>query len=279
MSSFSADWLALREPADHRSVNAQVRAAFVEDFAGQERVSIMDIGCGTGSNLRSLAPHLGPRQVWRLVDYDAELLNAARETLSRWADHAQDRNGSLMLSMRGQVIEVAFLCADLATGLEQALDHDCDAVTAAAFFDLVSQDWIAQFCAALAARRRRLYTVLTYDGREIWTPPSPAEAAMLEAFHAHQAGDKGFGAAAGSRATQALCEDFGAHGYAVTTGKSPWLLGQADRALMQELARGSACAVAETGKLSAADITAWLAARSHAEHCEIGHIDLYARAR
>src|SRR5690606_5694169 len=77
MSGFSPDWLALREPADHASINAAVRAACVRVFAGRDIVRIVDLGCGTGSNLRSLAPALGVRQHWSLIDNDPALLEIA----------------------------------------------------------------------------------------------------------------------------------------------------------------------------------------------------------
>ena len=279
MSGFSAEWLALREPADHRAVDPHLRAAFASDLAGRETVAITDIGCGTGSNLRGLSPYLGQRQNWRLVDYDAGLLGAARESLSRWADEATTSGDTLHLLHGGRQIEVEFLRADLSADLAAVLDHTCDAVTAAAFFDLVSREWIACFCMQIAARRLRFYTVLTYDGREIWTPPAPSDAVMLAAFHAHQASDKGFGAAAGPAASQALADGFRQHGSDVSTALSPWRLAGEDCALMQSLARGSADAVSETGIVPAAEIESWRNFHLDAAAYEIGHIDLYARPR
>ena len=276
MSGFSPQWLTLRESADHRAVNTGVRKVWVDDLAAQDRVSIMDIGCGTGSNLRSLAPHLGARQVWRLVDYDAALLDAAREALGRWGDETQERGETLCIVKDGREIEVTFLKADLAANLAEVLDHPCDAVTAAAFFDLVSMQWIAKFCAEMAARRRRFYTVLTYDGHEKWTPASPEDAAVLAAFHSHQASDKGFGSAAGPGASQALVEGFQRAGAKVMTGASPWQLGPSDQALMQELARGIASAVEETGLIASDKLASWQSARRIASACEIGHLDFYA---
>ena len=74
-----------------------------------------------------------------------------------------------------------------------AFEESLDLVTASAFFDLVSEEWIARFCQELAARQLPLYTVLTYDGTETWSPPHDHDAPMLAAFHAHQGRDKGFG--------------------------------------------------------------------------------------
>jgi hypothetical protein len=99
---------------------------------------------------------------------------------------------------------------------------------------------------------------------------------MLAAFHAHQATDKGFGAAAGPQATGMLAEAFTAHGYKVETGSSPWRLGLFGRHLMQELARGIANAVGETGRMPVEQIAEWLATHLRAEACEIGHQDIYA---
>jgi len=274
---FSANWLALREPADHRARNASVRDAAMQLFAGKNVARLVDLGCGSGSNLRALAAYLPPVQYWRLVDHDPALLDAAREALSAWADHAEPTADGGLALRKGQIsIDVAFVGADLSGDLNKVLDPAVDLVTASAFFDLVAVPWIAHFCAALTARRLPLYAVLTYDGVETWVPSHPEDAAMRAAFHAHQAGDKGFGTAAGPTAITALTQAFGLGDWKITTGSSPWQLGAADSGLIAMLAEGSAKAVTDTGLVAPSRIEDWLASRRAADACEIGHADFLA---
>ena len=49
--SFSAQWLALREPYDLRARNPQVRDAVAASFTGAPSLRIVDLACGTGSTL------------------------------------------------------------------------------------------------------------------------------------------------------------------------------------------------------------------------------------
>ena len=74
--TFSADWLALREPYDARARNRQVLASVAAAFSDQSAIIVVDLACGTGSTLRALAGHLPPRQNWRLCDNDLGLLGA-----------------------------------------------------------------------------------------------------------------------------------------------------------------------------------------------------------
>ena len=83
MSGFSAQWLDLREPVDHRSRNVELGRRLARHFEGWRPITVVDLGCGTGSNLRATAPLLGPDQSWTLVDYDQALLDAAGERLDR----------------------------------------------------------------------------------------------------------------------------------------------------------------------------------------------------
>ncbi len=278
MTGFSAEWLALREPADHRARNPVVRDAALAHLAAKPAPRLVDLGCGSGSNLRALAPYLPDGQVWRLVDADPLLLQAAGEALTAWADHAEPmEGGALMLWLAGKRIEVHFEPADLARDLEAVLDRPADLVTAAAFFDLVAPDWLARFCDALLRRRLPLFTVLTYDGVERWTPPHGADAQVLAAFHAHQTTDKGFGQSAGPGAFALLADAFRNAGWRVAVGESQWVLGAADEApLIAALAEGAAGAVAETGLVAPASLASWLEARRTAQGCEIGHKDLFA---
>jgi SAM-dependent methyltransferase len=276
MSGFSAGWLALREPADHRARNRALLAELRARFADRDAVSVVDLGCGTGSNLRALAPSLPGRQSWRLVDHDAALLAAARQRLAAWAETSEANDDALRLRRDGRDIAVRFVEADLARGAEALLEREADLVTAAALFDLVSQAWIERFASAVASVGAVFYTALSYDGSERWSPPYPADAAMLAAFHRHQAGDKGFGPSAGPLATPLLEAAVRARGYAVRTAPSPWRLGLGDAALMRELAGGAAAAVRETGEVPDETIRDWLGARLAATACEIGHADLLA---
>jgi SAM-dependent methyltransferase len=276
MSGFSADWLALREAADHRSRNPVLAAALAMHVSGRDTISVIDLGCGTGSNLRALAPILPARQIWRLVDHDPALLATARARIAAWADTSQDDGGDLVATRDGRSLRVSFVGADLAEGLAEALGPAADLVTAAALFDLVSAPWIAHFAAAVAALRAIFYTVLTYNGVETWTPPHPADTAILAAFHAHQGRDKGFGPSAGPAASEALARVFVEEGYRVRSADSPWRLGAEDEALIRALAEGTAAAVREVGGVDARLLADWLARRRSGAACAVGHTDLLA---
>ncbi len=277
MGRLLPDWLALREPFDHAARNPQLLAAVGAQFAAKPSITVVDLGCGAGSNLRGTFSALPQRQHWTLVDYDERLLAAARERLTAWADESREQGEELVLSKAGKALTVDFRKADLNKELEWVLGWQPDLVTAAALFDLASRRWIERFVAALASQRLPLYTVLTYDGRETWKPPHPADARMLAAFKHHQLTDKGFGPAAGPAATEIMAEAFRKTGFAVSTGDSPWLIEDGAGAFANALTAGIADAVRETGHLDAGTIADWLEARRQSSSGLVGHHDLWAR--
>jgi SAM-dependent methyltransferase len=274
MSGFSPEWLALREPVDHRSRNQGLLAALQTRFADRAAIAVVDLGCGTGSNLRATAPYLGRTQRWLLVDHDARLLAVAREQLMAWADAVEQQGDALRLEKGGRELAITFKRADLAADLEDALPDGVDLVTAAALFDLVSISWIGRFARAVASRNAAFYTALTYNGVEIWEPPHPADADILAAFNDHQASDKGFGPSAGPHATDALAREFRALGYDVRTGDSPSRLDEPP--LIRDVVDCVVQAARDTGLVAEDRIADWRAARSSAATCIIGHTDLLA---
>jgi SAM-dependent methyltransferase len=273
MSGFDARWLDLREPVDHRSRNEELARALSRHCAGRSN-AVLDLGCGTGSNLRATAPLLGAVQHWTLVDHDRALLDAAIQRLSAWADTAECRGAELALSKGGKQILVRLRPADLGRDLDDLFATGADLVTASALFDLASADFIAEVAAAVARRRASFYTVLTYNGAQRWTPKHEADAAMASAFRRHQVGDKGFGAAAGPMAPGLLAAAFDAAGYWVSDGDSGWRLEAGEEALIAELEAGFAAAVRETGLVPEAKVADWLAVgRTGAL---VGHTDTLA---
>jgi len=264
MSGFSAHWLRLREAADHQARDAGLLRLLAEWCSPRASLTVLDLGCGTGSNARATAASLAPAQHWRLVDHDAALLEVASQHMAAWS------------APGGRAVTVSTEIADLTGGLDPLLSAPCDLVTAAALFDLVSTDWLDGLVAALAARSLPLYTVLIYDGAMTWEPPHLADEAIREAFNAHQRTDKGFGPAAGPDAGPHLTTRLTEAGFRVVTAPSPWLLGPPDHALLSANAVGIADAAREMSDLPDADISAWLTLRSQGGRCTIGHLDMLA---
>jgi hypothetical protein len=269
MSGFSADWLQLREPADHRARDAGLLDRLAAWAAPRESLAIVDLGSGAGSNARAMIPRLGGVQHWRFIDHDAALLKVAREKTTAFA-------GSQINAFSFKTEQRDFL-----DGVETLLAQDCDLVTAAALFDLVSKQWLGDFVAALAARKLPLYTVLIYNGAMEWQPPHPLDEPLRASFNAHQRTDKGFGPSAGPDAGPYLAAQLADAGYEVTTALSPWRLGPQDHVLLAANAAGVATAAREMGDIPEAEIDRWLDFRrlEREGSCVIGHVDVLALPR
>jgi ubiquinone/menaquinone biosynthesis C-methylase UbiE len=75
------DWLWLREPADADARCVELVDAVRRRLADRSGLTIHDLGSGTGSMARWLAPRLPGRQHWVLYDRDPALLAYAVDDL------------------------------------------------------------------------------------------------------------------------------------------------------------------------------------------------------
>ena len=274
MSGFDASWLDLREPADHRSRNEELARLLTRHLGHRPHIEVLDLGCGTGSNLRATAPLLGQEQHWILVDHDARLLDAAVTRLASWADDWERKKDALVLRKGGKTITVRFRRGDLVNDFESVFATSANLVTASALFDLASGDFIAEVVAEVVRQRAAFYTVLTYNGLQRWTPKHPADAEMAAAFRAHQVTDKGFGPAAGPMAPQLLAAAFDAAGYSLSEADSTWRLETGDEELIAQLVPGFVSAVRETSTVPENKVEAWL--KVQRTEALVGHTDTLA---
>ncbi len=250
--AFSEQWLTLREQSDHASRDSQLLAQAI-DVAGENPV-IVDLGSGTGSTVRALAPFLPENTKWRLVDNDQSLLEVASAELAERATlHPMDIADQDNLPLQ-----------------------DATLVTASALIDLVSRQWLEDFAERVQVP---VYFALSYDGVMNWTPNNPLDDSITEAFNNHQRNDKGFGSALGPDSVSVAEEVFKAAGFEVFKAPSPWQLGPEETELQQALVQGIAEAALEAGEQ---DALAWGENRvnlAYETECFIGHGDILAVPR
>jgi SAM-dependent methyltransferase len=255
MGDFSAAWLALREPADReaRSLALVERLGSALPPAANRRV--LDLGAGAGSNLRYLAPWLGPRQHWCCVDQDAGLLAAGLERSAHWAAgqglSVTPVSSGVLIQGPGRRLQVETRTQDLARladGLPSDLSgwirHDT-VVTASALLDLVSADWTEALLRHCGRVRAPLLCALSYDGRVDLEPPLALDRAVIGLVNAHQRRDKGLGPALGPRAPSRLASMARDRGYQVWMEPSDWRLGEEQWEIQRALVEGWAQAAAE----------------------------------
>ncbi len=132
MSGFSVDWLALREPVDAAARGKRLARvacdALRRSSSAAAGIDVIDLGAGTGANLRYVAPLIAAAQRWVLVDNDAVLLESAADQLQSWRPTAECR--------------VQILPLDLATQLSRLPLRAGALLTASALLDLVSEAWL-----------------------------------------------------------------------------------------------------------------------------------------
>ena len=154
-------------------------------------------------------------------------------------------------------------------------------ITASALLDLVSGDFIRDFCQLIREKNEDrpvgFYSALNYDGCIKWTPFHSLDAAILMNFNADQRRDKGFGPALGPDATDFLKTQFHSTKFQCLSAKSPWLLGSADYLLTESLINGISDVAIQTDGLTNSDIQDWKTFRIknvRTGTCYLGHTDI-----
>ncbi|MBX2801107.1 MAG: hypothetical protein KTR31_25730 [Myxococcales bacterium] len=253
--SFSPEWLALREPFDHAARSTELAQRFAAALPSEPH--LVELGGGTGSGIRWLAPQLQSPHRWTLVDHDPELLACVPAELA--ATHAHD--------------------------LRQlpSLDLDVQAVSCQALLDLVDVGFLIELADWLAQRQLPLLAALTVDGRVDWLPADPADAEVGAAFRIHQLTDRGFGASPGTRAAAITADLLTVRGYAVQTASADWQIPSTATDMLVAMIDGTAHAAAEIHPHPEV-VEAWRqrrleVARRGQLSLMVGHTDLLALPR
>jgi hypothetical protein len=264
----SPDWLTLREPADAAARSADLVEHLRSSLPTGRRAVIHDLGAGSGSMARWLAPRLSGPQHWVLHDRDDELLgHAASNPPPAAADDAP--------------VTVEVRRCDI-TRLDPAELEGADLVTASALLDMMTAEELDRLVATCAGADCPVLVALTVTGHVDLTPADPLDQGIADAFNAHQRRTTGGRRLLGPDAVAAAADGFTRLGREVVLRPSPWRLGPGQGALASEWFRGWLAAACEQHP-ELAPVAPSYARRRLAEAAEgrlsvtVHHQDLLAR--
>ena len=262
MDEALAQWLRVREPADAAARSEALTQAIAARAPSGEPLRVLDLGTGTGSNIRYLSKRLGRPQRWLAVDRSAPLL-------------AKVSGDSFNTEVETRQVDLGVLD-------DHHLFMGRHLVTASALLDLVSESWLRALAAHCRSEGALALFALTYNGRSSCTPSEPGDEEVRELMNQHQKRDKGLGGGAAGPDAAAIAEQcFLREGYHVRREGSDWVLNPSDRDIQHLLIDGWAEAATEMEPGRAEAIGRWHARRlGHLEAGQsrivVGHEDLAA---
>jgi len=269
-----SEWLALREPWDIVARSAELSRTVAAALPQHATVRVVDLGSGTGANLRYLTRFLPSDQEWLLVDKDAVVL----DEMPRRSPASTTGGAQAMPTFDRRRLDL---------GARDAFDifDGRDLVTASALLDLVSAPflgWLAEQCRAAGAVA---LFALTYTGRSSCTPREAGDDRICALLNRHQRqSDKGFGPAAGPDAVDVAERAFAGVGYRVRRERSDWRIGPEAPDMQRLLIRGWRDAAVEMEPGEREAIADWHDRRvAHLDagrsHIVVSHEDLAAFPR
>lgn len=242
----SGDWLALREPEDARARSRELALAAARRIGPGPSV-VHDLGSGTGSMMRWLAPLLPGPQTWVLHDWNEHLAEQAAEAVPL------DRDGR-EVAIRTRTEALADLRPDDLDGA--AL------VTASALLDVLTSAEIDALVGACVAVGCPVLLSLSVTGEVRLGPPDPRDEVLAAAFNAHQqrrVDGRRLVGPTGAGLARRLFQDAGWQVRAATT---LWRLGDHEPRLLHEWLDGWIGAAVEHGAGAQLDVEEYRARRS-----------------
>ena len=263
----SQEWLALREPADAEARSTDLVREVRTGLPAGPTAVVHDLGSGTGSMVRWLAPMLDGSQHWVLHDRDEHLLAGAVVDPPAAAD--------------GSVVTVEERQGDV-TRLRPDDLAGASLVTASALLDMLTAEELDRLVRLCVATGCPALMTLTVIGRVGLTPADPLDDVLGAAFDDHQRRTAGGRTLLGPDAVRVAVEMFRSLGAEVTTRPSPWRLGPRSRHLVAEWLDGWVGAACEQ-RPQLAEWSAGYLARRAADveegrlHVVVHHLDVLAR--
>ena len=223
--NFDKDWLNERYPFDVEARNKELQTKVLQHLEGKEKLVLVDVGSGTGSNCLYFVEKLLQNQKWYLIEQNEYLSNATIRRLKEYASYHkyefERKKKSIKITAITKTIEVV-LINDSMLNLDALLDvTKIDLLTANAVFDLLSEEQIEQFSNIIINNKIPFYATLNYQNMTFF-PEDPFDDIFISIYNNHMERRQVFGKAMGKNAPQFILAIFEKENWLIDSLSSNW---------------------------------------------------------
>ena len=283
-------WLAHRFACDAEARHPEIEHKFLSFFEQhQTPLKLVDVGSGTGANVRYYFDRIPHQQEWILVEQDARLRDDCRQSLAHFAEQRgydwQPQNDTFQLTDGQKTATVTFVPGHIER-IEQLVDlSQTDVVTANAVFDLVPFEQFDALVGKLVQHDVCLLATLNYYETS-FLPFSEHDHRFVGWYHMHMKRPQPMGIAMGADCSEEMLDLLAQHHMMIEQEGSQWHLKKNATTMHHYLLHFIEHAVAELN-LSAdeqQDVERWLEhkkklCRERELEIIVDHSDIFAYPR
>ncbi len=225
--SFDPNWLETRYRFDSSARKNSTEKKMLDHFSSLANINIVDIGAGTGNNVRYYASFLPQNQNWLLLDSDSDLNSQSLVLLSQWA---KKNHWSYQLSENELRFQVATKTVTVKTKLGSLLELNklvdlakVNLITANAVFDLFSSLQWKNFLSQLIPFSLPLLATLNYSEMNFF-PFCEINQKYIDIYNQHMTRKQKFGKAMGPDCAEQMSHVLTQYNYSTITGQSNWVI-------------------------------------------------------
>ena len=223
----SIHWHDERFDYDSQARNQQVEQACFHHFFGKKRMTIVDLGAGTGSNCLYFFEKFPSQQKWIFIEKEEIISEYALVRLAKKATdnkYNATRNGaSLILTKEERTIEIEYKTGAFLNLAEMVNLDKVDLVMASAAFDLISFSQFLDIGSVLLEKKLPLLTTLNYAEMN-FNSEDPLDIFFIEKYESFMTRPRSFGKAMGKKCPRILVDFFQKQKAEVIFGSSIWKL-------------------------------------------------------
>jgi len=235
---FTIPWLKERFKYDNAARNQKVEQALVHHFQWNEKLSIVDIGSGTGANCLYFMERLFKNQQWTLIEQDAALCEATIDQIERFLQdynffYSFDKN-VFRIKVWESRVKIIILNASFFE-MEDLVDWDeTDVVMAAALFDVLTFEQFKSVVSPIIEKEIALFTTMNYQSMR-FQPSDEKAIKYIQAYEDHMVREQSTGIAMGPNSSTLMEQFFEKHSLNLVKGESLWQLEKKDKKIKQYL--------------------------------------------